>query len=172
MTARGWAQFAAVSLLWGVVYLLIKIAGDELSAPALTFARAVLACAVLLPLAARRGALAPLRPRLGTITVLALLDVAVPFVLIALGERWVPSSLAGILIATVPLLVALLALRWDHTERVDRTRLLGLVVGIVGVALLLGVQVAGDAKGLLVAGLILVASLMYAAALPPRDSKT
>jgi drug/metabolite transporter (DMT)-like permease len=164
MTARGWAQFAAVSLLWGVVYLLIKIAGDELSAPALTFARALLACVVLLPIAARRGTLGPLRPRLGTITVLALLDVAVPFVLIALGERWVPSSLAGILIATVPLLVALLALRWDHTERVDRTRLLGLVVGIVGVALLLGVQVAGDAKGLLGAGLILVASLMYAAA--------
>ena len=164
MTARGWAQFAAVSLLWGVVYLLIKIAGDELSPAALTFARAVLACAVLLPLAARRGALGALRPRLGMITVLALLDVAVPFVLIALGERWVPSSLAGILIATVPLLVAVLAVRWDHSERVDRTRLLGLVVGLVGVALLLGVQVAGDARGLLGAGLILVASLMYAAA--------
>jgi len=164
VTARGWVQFATVSLLWGVVYLLIKIAGDELSPAALTFARAVLACAVLLPLAARRGVLGPLRARLPTITVLALLDVAVPFVLIALGERWVPSSLAGILIATVPLLVAVLALRWDHTERVDRPRLLGLIVGLVGVALLLGVQVAGDAKGLLGAGLILLASLMYAAA--------
>jgi drug/metabolite transporter (DMT)-like permease len=164
VTARGWAQFAAVSLLWGVVYLLIKIAGDELSPAALTFARAALACVVLLPIAARRGVLRPLRARLAPIAVLALLDVAVPFVLIALGERWVPSSLAGILIATVPLLVALLALRWDPTERVDRTRLVGLLVGIVGVALLLGVQVAGDAKALLGAALILLASLMYAGA--------
>src|SRR3954466_3041955 len=101
MTARGWAQFGAVSLLWGVVYLLIKIAGDELSAPALTFARARRPCAVLLPLAARRGARPPLRPRRGAAPVLALLGVAVALVLIALGERWVPQARDGILVVAV-----------------------------------------------------------------------
>jgi len=164
MSGRGWVQFAAVSLLWGVVYLLIKVAGEELSAAALTFARAILAAAVLVPLAARRGVLAPLRRRLPAIALLALLDVAAPFVLVAVAERAVPSSLAGMLIATVPLLVALLALRFDHSERVDRRRFAGLLVGLVGVALLLGVQVAGDARGLLGAALILVASLLYAIA--------
>lgn len=164
MPARSWIQFAAVSVLWGVVYLLIKVAGEELSAPALTFARAVLAAAVLLPLAARRGVLGPLRRRLGAITVLALLDVAGPFVLVAVGERSVPSSLAGMLIATVPILVALLALRFDASERVDGTRVIGLLVGIVGVGLVLGVQVAGDARALLGAALVLVAGLLYAIA--------
>jgi drug/metabolite transporter (DMT)-like permease len=95
---------------------------------------------------------------------LALLDVAAPFLLIAAGERAVPSSLAGMLVATVPILVALLAVRYDRSERVDGSRAIGLAVGIVGVGLVLGVQVAGNARALAGAGLILLASLMYAAA--------
>ena len=164
MSARSWVQFGAVSLLWGVVYLLIKVAGEDLSAATLTFARAVLAAAVLLPLAARRGVLGPLRKRLGAITVLAVLDVAAPFVLVAVGERAVPSSLAGMLIATVPILVALLAIRFDASERVGGTRVVGLLVGIVGVALVLGVQVAGDGDALVGSGMVLLASLLYAIA--------
>src|SRR5437763_15445835 len=146
ISARSWVQFGCVSLLWGVVYRLIKVAGDELSAPALTFARAALAAAVLLPIAVRRGALGPLRRRLGAIALLAMLDVAAPFVLVAVGERAVPSSLAGMLIATVPILVAVLALRFDASERVDRRRPGGLVVGLLGVGLVLGGQVAGHPR--------------------------
>jgi drug/metabolite transporter (DMT)-like permease len=164
MSARSWVQFGAVSLLWGVVYLLIKVAGEDLSAATLTFARAVLAAAVLLPLAARRGVLRPLRKRLGAITVLAVLDVAAPFVLVAVGERHVSSSLAGMLIATVPILVALLAIRFDASERVGGTRVVGLLVGIVGVGLVLGVQVAGDTDAIVGAGMVLLASLLYAIA--------
>jgi drug/metabolite transporter (DMT)-like permease len=164
MSARSWIQFGAVSLLWGVVYLLIKVAGEELSAATLTFARAVLAAAVLLPIAARRGVLGALRKRLGAIAILAVLDVAAPFVLVAVGERAVPSSLAGMLIATVPILVAVLALRYDASERVGGTRVIGLLVGIVGVALVLGVQVAGDTDALIGAGMVLLAGLLYAIA--------
>src|SRR4051794_9906795 len=164
ISARSWVQFGCVSLLWGVVYLLIKVAGDELSAPALTFIRAALGAAVLLPLAARRGVLGPLRRRLGAIALLAVLDVAAPFVLVAVGERSVPSSLAGMLVATVPILVALLALRFDASERFDRTRAAGLAVGLVGVGLVLGVQVAGDTSALIGAGMVLLAALLYAIA--------
>src|SRR4051812_50054695 len=95
MSARSWVQFGAVSLLWGVVYLLIKVAGEELSAATLTFARAVLAAAVLLPLAARRGVLGPLRRRWRALSVLALLDVAAPFVLVAGGGRAGPPPPGG-----------------------------------------------------------------------------
>src|SRR3954451_2269445 len=164
MSARSWIQFGAVSLLWGVVYLLIKVAGEELSAATLTFARAVLAAAVLLPIAARRGVLGSLRKRLGAIAILAILDVAAPFVLVAVGERAVPSSLAGMLIATVPILVAVLAVRYDASERVSGTRVVGLLVGIVGVGLVLGVQVAGDTDALIGAGMVLLAGLLYAIA--------
>src|SRR3954454_8261446 len=164
MSARSWVQFGAVSLLWGVVYLLIQIAGEALSAATLTFARAVVAAAVLLPLAARRGVLRPLRRRLGALTILAVLDVAAPFVLVAVGERSVPSSLAGMLIATVPILVALLAIRFDASERVGGSRVVGLLVGIVGVGLVLGGQVAGDTDALIGARLVLLASLLYAIA--------
>jgi drug/metabolite transporter (DMT)-like permease len=164
MSPRSWIHFGAVSLLWGVVYLLIKVAGEELSAPALTFVRAALAAAVLLPLAARRGVLGPLRHRLGAISILALLDVAAPFVLVAVGEQAVPSSLAGMLIATVPIFVAVLALRYDASERFSGMRAAGLLVGIVGVGLVLGVQVAGDTRALAGAGLILLAALLYAIA--------
>jgi drug/metabolite transporter (DMT)-like permease len=164
MSARSWIQFGAVSLLWGVVYLLIKVAGEELSAATLTFARAVLAAGVLLPIAARRGVLGALRKRLGAIAILAVLDVAAPFVLVAVGERAVPSSLAGMLIATVPILVAVLALRYDASERVGGTRVIGLLVGIVGVGLVLGVQVAGDTDALIGSGMVLLAGLLYAIA--------
>src|SRR3954469_2206071 len=164
MSARSWVQFGAVSLLWGVVYLLIKIAGEALSAATLTFARAVLAAAVLLPLAARRGVLGPLRRRWRAPSVLGALDGAAPVVLVAVGERAVPSSLAGMLIATVPILVALLALRFDATERVGGIRIVGLLVGIVGVGLVLGVQVAGDTDAIIGAGMVLLASLLYAIA--------
>src|SRR3954452_919577 len=164
MSARSWIQFGAVSLLWGVVYLLIKVAGEELSAATLTFYRAVLAAGVLLPIAARRGVRGALRKRLGAIAILAVLDVAAPFVLVAVGERAVPSSLAGMLIATVPILVAVLALRYDASERVGGTRVIGLLVGIVGVGLVLGVQVAGDTDALIGSGMVLLAGLLYAIA--------
>lgn len=164
MSPRAWGQFAAISLLWGVVYLLIKIAGEELSPAALTFVRAVLSCLVLVPLALRRGTFGPLRAQLAPLAVLSVLDVAGPFVLVAAGERAVPSSLAGMLIASVPLLVALLAVRFDDSERVSGLRWAGLVVGFAGVGLVLGVQVAGDARALLGAGAVLLAGLAYAGA--------
>jgi len=164
MSPRGWAQFAAVSFLWGFVYLLIKIVGEEVSAFPLTFSRALLSVLILVPLAQRRGTLLPLRDRFGALVVLALLDVAGPFVLVAVGERTVPSSLAGMLVASVPIFVALLALRFDHSERVGGVRLVGLLIGIVGVGLLLGVQAANDGEQLLGAGMILLASLLYASA--------
>jgi drug/metabolite transporter (DMT)-like permease len=162
VSPRGWAQFAAVSLLWGFVYLLIKIVAEEVSAFPLTFSRALLSVLILVPLAQRRGTLLPLRDRFGALLILALLDVAGPFVLVAVGERTVPSSLAGMLVATVPIFVALLALRFDHSERVGGLRLAGLGVGIVGVALLLGVQVVSHADQILGAGMILLASVLYA----------
>jgi drug/metabolite transporter (DMT)-like permease len=164
LSPRGWIAFAAVSVLWGIPYLFIKLAIDHGATPSsIAFLRVALAAALLLPLAARAGALRGLGSRLRPLVAFALVEIAIPFPLIAFGERHVSSSLTAILIATVPLTVALLAIRVDQSERVDGARLGGLLVGLVGVVLLLGVDVAGDADEVLGAAAILVAVVGYSA---------
>ena len=164
MSARAWAAFAAVSTLWGMPYLFIKIAVDDGVPPAfLAFVRVALGAAVLVALAWRAGVLAPLRGRLRWLVVYALFEIAAPFPLIATGERHVASSLAAIIIASVPLFVALLALRFDPAERATGSRLVGLFMGLAGVVALVGIDVAGRSDELLGAGAILLAAVGYAA---------
>src|SRR5881296_9560 len=165
MTPRAWALFVLCSVIWGVPYLFIKIAVDAGVAPAfVAWSRVALAAVLLLPIAWHRGALRGLRGRAGAIVGYAACEVAVPFVLIAIGEQYITSSLTAILIATMPLLVALLSARLSPADRPTGLRLLGLVIGLGGVVALLGVDVAGRPDELLGAALVLVATLGYAAA--------
>src|SRR5919197_404089 len=150
MSARAWAAFGAVSALWGLPYLFIKIAVDDGVSPAfLAWVRVVLAAAILLALAWRAGALGWLRGRWRWLAVFAVSEVAIPFPLIAAGEQHVASSLAAIIIATAPLFVAVLALRFDASERVTGRRLIGLFIGLAGVVALVGIDVAGRGDELL-----------------------
>ena len=165
MTPRAWWLFALSSGVWGVPYLFIRVAVDAGVPPAfIAWARVALAAALLLPFALRRGALRGLRGRSGAIAAYAACEIAVPFVLIAMGERYISSSLTAILIATMPLFVALLSLRLSTADQPTGLRLLGLVIGLGGVVALLGVDVAGRPTELLGAALVLVATLGYAAA--------
>src|SRR3954470_20062824 len=163
MSARAWAAFATVSTLWGIPYLFIKIAVDDGVPPAfLAFVRVALGAAVLMALAWRAGALGALRGRGRWVAVYALFEIVVPFPLIAAGERHVASSLAAIIIAAVPLFIALLALRFDPAERATGSRLVGVIVGLAGVVALVGIDVAGRSDELLGAGAILLAAFGYA----------
>lgn len=115
---RAWTLFAAVSTVWGVPYLFIKIGVDGGVPPVvLAWGRIVLASIVLLGLASRAGALGGLRRRWRYVFAYAVVEVSIPFPLIATGERYVASSLAAIIVAAVPLFVALLAVRFDADER-------------------------------------------------------
>jgi drug/metabolite transporter (DMT)-like permease len=165
MSARGWLLFAAVSVVWGVPYFFIKVAVDADVPPGfVAWARVALAAVLLLPLAQRRRALAGLGGRWPAIAAYAACEVVVPFVLIAAGEQYVSSSLTAILIASMPLLVALLSARLSPADRPGGLRLVGLVIGFGGVVALLGVDVAGEPDELLGAVLVLVATLGYATA--------
>jgi drug/metabolite transporter (DMT)-like permease len=165
MSPRGWALFALCSVIWGVPYLLIKVAVDAGVAPGfIAWARVALGAAILLPIALRRGSLRALRGRGGAVAAYTACEIAVPFVLIAVGERYITSSLAAILVATMPLLVALLSGSLSPADRPSPVRLAGLVTGFVGVAALLGVDIAGRSGELLGAALVLVATLGYAVA--------
>jgi len=163
MSSRAWALFAAVSVVWGVPYLLIKIADDGGMPPVvLAWGRIVLAAAILLALAVRAGSLRGLRSHWRWLVLYAVFEIAIPFPLIAAGERHVASSLAAIIIATVPLIVAVLSFWFAPAERVRGRRLAGLLIGLAGVALLVGVQATGSSSSLLAVGGVLIAAAGYA----------
>jgi drug/metabolite transporter (DMT)-like permease len=160
---RAAALFAAVSIVWGIPYLLIKIAIDDGIPPVfLAWARIALGAAALLAVVPWRDVARLLRRRLGWIAGFAFVELVLPFPLIAIGEQHVSSSLAAILIAVAPLFVALLALRFDASERVSRRRLIGLVLGLAGVVALMGIDIAGQPDEVLGVVAILAAALCYA----------
>lgn len=163
MTARAWTAFAIVSVLWGIPYLLIKVAVDDGVPPAfLAWARCVIGAAVLLPFALKTGALKGLGARWKPLLAFTVVEIVVPWPLLAAGEQRVSSSLAAILVASVPLIVTLIAMRVDRNERPTGARLAGMALGFGGVIALLGVDVAGETRELVGAGLVLLVALCYA----------
>jgi drug/metabolite transporter (DMT)-like permease len=162
VSARAWALFAAVSVIWGMPYLFIKIAVDEISPSLMAWSRLALAAAVLLPLAWKLAALRGLGERWRILTLFAAVEMAVPWPLLGFGEVHVSSSFAAILIAAVPLFVALLATRFDHSERPTATRLVGMLIGFAGVVALVGIDIGGKGDELLGALAILVVAFLYA----------
>ncbi len=161
MTRRHLTFMALLAATWGASYMFIKIGLRDFSSSFIVFGRTALAAAVLAPLAYRAGALGKLRGHGRPIAILAVVQVAVPFLLIAEGQHHIPSALAGILVASAPIYTALLALRVDASERVTGWAAVGIGVGIVGVILLFGVDLAGDVDTILGGVMVLVASLGY-----------
>jgi drug/metabolite transporter (DMT)-like permease len=163
MSRRGWIAFAALSVIWGVPYLFIRIAVRAGVPPlVLAWSRVTLAAVVLLALAAHAGTLASLRGRWRAVIGLALAEIVFPFSLIAAGEQHVSSSLAAIEIAAVPLILAVLAMRYDHSERPTASRAVGLAIGFAGVIALVGIDVAGRGSELVGSAAVLVAAVGYA----------
>jgi drug/metabolite transporter (DMT)-like permease len=165
MSRRAWLAFTAMSLIWGVPYLLIRITvRDGVPPGTLAWARVALAAALLLALAQRAGTLRALRGRWRWLLAYAVAEVTIPFPLIAAGEEHVSSSLAAIVVASVPLIGAVLAIRFDRSERPTPVRALGLILGFGGVVALVGIDVAGHGQELLGTGAVLLAAVGYAIA--------
>ena len=148
--------------IWGASYMFIKIGLRDLTPEMIAFVRIALAALILVPLAHSRGALRGLRPLAGWFLLIGSVQVAVPFVLIGLGEEEISSGLAGILVATTPMFTALLAIWVDHEERSHGLRLVGVATGFAGVALLLGVDLGGSGAELLGGLMVVLAGLGYA----------
>lgn len=163
MTRRAWILFVAMSALWGLPYLLIKVAVAEVEPLVVVFIRLALAAAVLLPIALAARSINKVARYWRRMLVVASVGIAAPFLLIAYGEQHITSSLTALLIAADPLVIAVLALAFDATERASGLRLLGLFIGLLGVAVLVGLDVGGDALGMLGAAMVLLATVCYAA---------
>jgi len=162
MERRAWLWLIALASIWGASYMFIKIGLRDLSAPMIACVRIGLAALVLVPLAASRHALGGVRDRIGTIVILAAVQVAGPFLLIGLGELEISSALAGILVATAPIFTAVLAIWVDHEERSEGVRLVGIVLGIAGVVALFGVDLSGSGSAVLGGLAVVLAGLGYA----------
>lgn len=160
MSRRNVALLLVLSAIWGASFLFIKLGVDELEPSVVALGRLVVGAAILLPLAAGRGGLGLLRPHLPVVATLGLLNNALPFWLFGFAETRISSGLAGVIQAAAPIFTVLLAIRLDPTQRVTGTRLAGIGVGFVGVALLVGVQTGGQVVGALA---VLAAALCYAA---------
>jgi drug/metabolite transporter (DMT)-like permease len=162
MPRRAWIFLLLLGSLWGASYLFIKVSLEDLSPEMIAFTRVALAVLAVAPFALASGALRGLRDRILPLALLGLVQIAGPFVLIAAGEQEISSSLAGILVSAAPIFTALLAIRFDHQERAGGMSMVGIVVGLAGVAVLLGVDVGGEGAALLGAVMVLVATLGYA----------
>lgn len=156
MSRRGWVLFLAMSIIWGIPYLLIKVADGGVSVPVLVFARVALGALVLLPVALRRGELGALRGHWPWLVAFAVTEIIGPFALLSSAERRLSSSASGLLIAAVPIIGAVLARLTGGTDRLTRTRLAGLVIGLGGVALLAAPDL-GHGDALSVAEVLLTA---------------
>jgi drug/metabolite transporter (DMT)-like permease len=154
--------FAALGVIWGVPYFFVKLAVQELSPLVIAWGRVALGTFVLLPIAWQRGALRSLGKHKLALCAFALVEFVIPFSAIALGERWVSSSVTGILIATVPLSVALLSRFFGVHEHLGAWRLTGLALGFVGVVALLGLGTISGALGWAGVACMLIASVGYA----------
>jgi len=144
VTRRGWVLFAAMAVIWGIPYLLIKIAVGELTPATLVLLRTAVAGTILVPLAVARGDIRPLFARWRWVVAYTLVEVSAPWILLSDAERRLSSSLAGLLIAGVPLVGSLLVWAIGGDDRPDLRRVSGLIVGFIGVALVVGLDVATD----------------------------
>ena len=162
MSARAWMAFAALGVIWGVPYFFIKLALQELSPWVVAWSRITLAALVLLPIAWRRGALHALSEHKLPIVAFGLIEFVIPFSAISIGERWIDSSVTGILIASVPLTVRVISRFFGLHEPLGPWRLAGLVLGFLGVVALLGFGTITGPLGWAGAGCMLLAALCYA----------
>jgi drug/metabolite transporter (DMT)-like permease len=140
MTRRGWLLFIALGVLWGMPYLLIRIAVSSIDPLVLAMSRTLIGAALLLPIAWHRKALVVGFRRWRWLLAYTLIEICVPWLLLGHAETRLNSSTAGLLLAVVPLFAALIVAKLGH-ERLEARRLLGLVIGFAGVALLVGIDI-------------------------------
>jgi drug/metabolite transporter (DMT)-like permease len=148
-----------MSVIWGIPYLLIKVAVSDLDPVTLVFSRTVIGALILVPIAAARGAILPVLPYWKWIVAYTAIEVALPWFLVSHAELRLSSSLTGLLVAATPFVGVVLG-RLTGSDRLDARRLFGLVVGFVGVAALVGFNVSVQDLG--AAGEIGLVAICYA----------
>lgn len=140
MSRRGIVLFALMALIWGIPYLLIRVAVEEVEPSVVVFGRTAIGALILLPIVIGRGDLRTVMRHSRWVAAFAIIEMAIPWVLVASAEQELPSSTAALLIAGVPLVGALIAWAQPHGEPMGRTSLMGMLIGLAGVLAIVGVD--------------------------------
>jgi len=144
VTRRGLLLFAGLGLAWGIPYLFIKVAVAELEPVMVVFARAGLAAVLLVPLALFRREVAVVVRRWKPMLAYTIIEIVLPWYFLSSAERSLPSSTAGLLLAAVPLAGVAIAFFIGHPARLSAVNWLGIVLGMLGVAALVGLDIGGS----------------------------
>jgi drug/metabolite transporter (DMT)-like permease len=141
VSRRGWLLFLAMSVIWGLPYLLIKVAVGEFSPVLVVFGRCVIGAALLLPWTIARGQLRPALRHWRALLAFTVLEMTAPWLLLSYAETQLSSSLTGLLVATVPFVAALAGRLAGEQDRLTAVRVAGMLLGVVGIGVLLGLDV-------------------------------
>lgn len=159
MSGQAWGLFAAMSIIWGLPYLFIKIAVEQIPPAAVVLGRTGLAALVLVPIALHSGALRAAARHWRPVAVFAVLEMGVPWLLLGHAEQRISSALAGLLLAAVPIIGALVLAAMGDRRSLAGVRVLGMALGIVGVGILVGLNALdGHLDPLSVLEMLIVAS--------------
>ncbi len=164
MSRRGWLLFTAMSVIWGLPYLFIKIAVEDLDPTVVVAGRTMIAFVLLVPVALHRKALRPVLARWPWLVLFATMEMAIPWLLLTDAEQRLPSSLTGLLVATVPLFGAIAALVLGDRSVLAPRRLAGLALGMAGVGLLVGLGGEGGTVDVRSVVQVLIVAVLYATA--------
>jgi len=169
MSRRALLLFALMSIIWGIPYLFIRIAVEEITPATLVLGRTAIAAAILLPFALARTDLRPVLARWRWVVAFAAVEIAIPWVALGSAEQHISSSLAGLLIAGVPLVGAAIALLSGGADRFGPLGVLGMLIGLVGVVAIVGADFAAtDTTALLQIGVVVVGYALGPAILARR----
>ena len=162
MSRRNWFLFIFVGFLWGIPYLLIKVAVEELSPTIIVLSRVVIGSAILIPIAMKRGSLMPAIKAWRYVIPYAIGEMIGPWFLITAAEEKMTSGLAGLLVATVPIWATLIAsLHGDKTVWQSK-RLVGILIGFIGIVLVVGIESFSGRQSIVAIFMILIAAIGYA----------
>jgi drug/metabolite transporter (DMT)-like permease len=162
MTRKSWIQFGIVGFLWGIPYLLIKVAVADIPPPLIVAGRTLIGAAILIPIAMHKKTIMDAVRGIKYVLPYAVLEMVGPWILITSAEQEITSGLAGLLIATVPIFATIFtSMRGDHSVWQPK-RIIGLIVGFIGIIALVGIESITGSSNPKAIAMVILAAILYA----------
>lgn len=165
MSKTGWTRFAILGFIWGIPYLFLKVAVEEISPAVVVLGRVGIGALILLPIALHRRVLFIPRKYWPFVLLYAVTELIGPWYFITAAEQKITSGLAGLLIATTPIWAALLASIFGDKSVWHTSRLFGLIVGFIGVIAVVGIESLSGRQDIVAIGMVILAAMGYAYAI-------